>query len=374
MSRYWCSFSILCALSLLGCRKDAPRERGDAPPPVASSRPGLCSSGGGTVKDAPSVAFFPRSAASYCLDPNGEARSYGKEAKGTIDQVCTELFDGECEVYKSFGLERVVTVRYVDGAGSPGTIVVNLSRFESQRGALGFYSKRVVGDSDPADASTQPLKAGTMAAIGGSIAYVWRGPYVAELSYANENESPDALKASGKSVLPALASAIGESLPGERNPLPEVALLPETNRLPLGVSFESKDLLGIDGVGPGAVGYYKEGEHRYRVLASRKADEASATDVMKTLRKLPGAKELKAPAGAVSFSSRAGAEGPRVEWLALRQGGVIVAIGDEELVLAGDAKAAAARCLSFESKVEHLTKFLAATNAASTKTQEPSSR
>ena len=36
-----------------------------------------------------------------------------------MDDVCTSAFDGECEVYKRFGLDRVVVLRYVDGAARP---------------------------------------------------------------------------------------------------------------------------------------------------------------------------------------------------------------------------------------------------------------
>ena len=115
--------SALCGVLLVfGCaKKEAPAEQGSAPPPVASAKPGACTGGGGSVTDAASAAWFPKQAAGYCIDPNGEARTYGEAAKGTLDAVCTELLDGECEVYKGYGLKRVVTLRYIDGAGSPGT-------------------------------------------------------------------------------------------------------------------------------------------------------------------------------------------------------------------------------------------------------------
>ncbi|MET0793682.1 MAG: DUF6599 family protein, partial [Polyangiaceae bacterium] len=142
-----CAVALLALLgSASSCNKDKPVERGAPPPPIASSKPGACASGGGTVKDAASAAFFPRVAADYCLDPNGEARAFGENAPNSLDAVCTELFDGECEVYKSFGLRRVVTLRYIDGKGSPGAVNVNLSRFATPEGAYGFFTKRVVAD------------------------------------------------------------------------------------------------------------------------------------------------------------------------------------------------------------------------------------
>ena len=74
--------------------------------------------------DSVSSAYFPRVAGDYCIDPNGDAKTFGESAAQPLDAVC-DLFDGECEVYKSFGLKRVVTVQYVDGKGSPGNVTVN---------------------------------------------------------------------------------------------------------------------------------------------------------------------------------------------------------------------------------------------------------
>ena len=117
------------ALALLGgCRRSTEPEQGVAPPPVPSARVGLCKSGGGAVTDAASRAFFPRQVAGYCIDPNGETRAYGADATAPIDQVCLEQFDGECEIYKGFGLDRVVTLRYVDGGGTTGEVSVSLAR------------------------------------------------------------------------------------------------------------------------------------------------------------------------------------------------------------------------------------------------------
>ena len=154
--------ALVCLASLsVSCSKpDAKVEQGSAPPPVVASKPGACASGGGTVSDSLSAAYFPRVAGGYCIDPNGDARSYGEAAKGTLETVCTELLDGECEVYKNYGLKRVVTLRYVDGAGSPGTVNVITSRFASAEGAFAFFTKRVIADGDPADGTPKELPAG----------------------------------------------------------------------------------------------------------------------------------------------------------------------------------------------------------------------
>lgn len=328
---------------VLGCsKKEVPAEQGSAPPPIASSKPGVCNSGGGTVSDALSAAYFPRQAAGFCIDPNGETRTYGEAAKGTLETVCTELLDGECEVYKAYGLKRVVTLRYVDGAGSPGTVNVLASRFATAEGAYGFFTKRVVADGDPADGGPKELTAGGKGALGTGIAYVWRGDMVAELSYANELETPDQIKATSAKVLPDLAKQLGDKLPGDVNPLPAVRLLPQERLLPMGISYSHRDALGLAGLGAGAIGYYQDGTARYRVVGLARADEDEAKDVLGTLKKLPGAKVQKDLGfDAVAFSTREAEGAPQVEWLAGRAGGNVIIVGDEPLQLkAGDAAAA----------------------------------
>ena len=343
--RFGASLTVLTVLcGAAGCSKERATERGAPPPPIASSKPGACTGGGGTVRDAESAAFFPRAAGDYCLDPNSEARAFGESAPNSLDAVCTELFDGECEVYKSYGLRRVVTLRYIDGKGSPGAVNVNLSRFASAEGAYGFFTKRVVADSDPAETAPATLEAGGAAALGSGIAYVWRADRVAELSYTNELEPPDRLKASAKEVLPPIAKAMGEALPGDRHLPKAVTLLPSEHRLPMSISYAVKDVLGIAGVGPGAMAFYREGELRYRVFSLARADEDSAKDVLKTLRKVDGAKALKdTGVDALTFSLRDEESAPLVGWVVGRKGSFVVGVGDEVFALRGKPDSQAAR-------------------------------
>jgi len=309
-------------------------QEGSAPPPIASSKPGACTRGGGSVTDALSSAFFPKLAGGYCIDPNGDARTYGEGAKGTLETVCTELLDGECEVYKNYGLKRVVTLRYVDGAGSPGSVNVTVSRFASAEGAFAFFTKRVIADGDPIDGTPKELAAGAEGALGTGIAYVWRGELVAELSYTNELQTPDQLKATSAEVLPELARQIGDHLPGDVNPLPAVRLLPTLRLLPMGIGYAHRDVLGVAGLGSGAIGYYQDGSERFRVVGLARADEDSAKDVLGTLKKLPGAKVQKDLGfDAVSFTTREADGAPQAEWLAGRSGSNVIIVGDEPLKL-----------------------------------------
>src|SRR5262245_48810416 len=103
--------SLACALLAVACKKSSkPEEQGVAPPPIASSKPGACASGGATVSDSIAAAYVPRVAGDYCIDPNWEQKAFGENSSTPLDAVCN-LFDGECEVYKRYGLRRVFTLQ-----------------------------------------------------------------------------------------------------------------------------------------------------------------------------------------------------------------------------------------------------------------------
>ena len=340
-------------LVVLGCKRDDEGEKGAAPPTVASAKPGVCAAGGGTDTDTASAAFFPRAIDAYCLDPNGDTRAYGEGAKGTLDDVCTQQLDGECDVYKSYGLKRLVSIRYVDGAGSPGAVAITLSRFATKEGAFGFYTKRVVADGDPARVTLTALPAGAAAALGSGVAYVFRSDYLAELSYTNETESPDQMRESGKRVLPGLAKAIGEHLPGDTTLPAAVLLLPAEHRLPMGVSYAVDDLLRLSGVGGGAMGFYADGSKRWRVVSLVRTDDDAASDVLETLRKAHHATVLKDVLFPAVVASAQHDDSPKTEWVFGRRGSKVFGVGDEELVL-GEGKSKEDESRAKETRDEKL--------------------
>ena len=283
---------VLLGSGCSGCSKDDPRGGGappPPPPPVASSaKPGACSAGGGVLTDPISAPFLPRAVASYCVDPQGEVKTYGEKGKLSMDEVCTTAFDGECEVYKRFGLKRVVSLHYVDGSGKGGTVEVNVSQFADVAGAYGMYTLRVVA-GDPAEPSTpKPFAAGAAAAIGTGRAYVWRGQHLVELQYVNEQEAPADLAKSSDTILRSVGKEIGTKLSGALTAPPAAQALPEANRIANGIVFQPKDINGWNGVGPGALGFYKDGDRRWRTLAIFKDDAEQAKDAFKTIKSKAG--------------------------------------------------------------------------------------
>ncbi len=323
-------FAPLVLTTMLIACKDQQPKREPPPPPAETPKAGTCSAGGGEVRDPISAPFFPRAAASYCLDPDAQAKTYGENAKFTMDDVCTTAFDGECEVYKRFELRRVVAVRYIDGAGTGGSVDVVLSHFANDDGAYGMFTQRVVA-GDPADPSTpKPLAVAAAGAIGTGRAYVWRGTYLAELQYNNEQETPEQLVKSSQVILSELAKGVGDRLPGAAT-LPEAArLLPEGDRIPSGLLYQEKGVLG-PGMGSFVYGFYRSQDERWRGLSMVGSDEARATETMKTLRAKAGATPI-ANLGdeAVWGTLSPNGSRTRIPFAIARKGRWIVGIGAEE--------------------------------------------
>jgi hypothetical protein len=363
---------LLFFVLLTGCPKDdkPKQDNPPPPPPTSSSTAGACTKGGGDLTDPVSASFFPKTVAGYCVDPQGEVKTYGEKAKHTMDEVCTSAFDGECEVYKSFGLKRVVSLHYVDGSGKGGTVEVNLSQFGDEAGAYGMFTLRVVA-GDPAEPSTpKPLAAGAAAAIGTGRAYVWRGQHLAELQYVNEQESPQQLAKSSEAILTAVAKEIGGKLPGGTSLPPAAQALPSENRIPNGIVFQPKDVLGAKGVGPAAMGFYKEGDRRWRVLSIVKDDADQAKDAFKTLKAKPGSLPVAntgdEAAHVVIAPDKGG--GPKVEFLIARKGKVVWGVGDEEYALreaGGGEKEQQARLMKDEAVAKMKTLLSIAPPASS---------
>jgi hypothetical protein len=326
--------SAALLLVLAGFKKDPPVRR-DPPPPVATAAPGACALVDGAPRDPIAKALLPSRSGAFCLDPHGGERAYGEDSDRPYERACDELLDGECEVYKSFGALRTLEVRYIDDAGGSRTMVVHLTKFMTAEGAFAMFTLRVVGDGDPArDASQRPIEAKFAAAAGDNNAYVVRGPYLAEIVFIDDTAgSVAALRSAAAPLVVPLAKEIGAKLTGDSAPPPAAAALPTASRVPLGVRYHTRDMFGIAGAGPGAVGYYREGDKRYRVAALLRNDADQAKDLLATFARQAGASREKAPyEGFVRVVLQAPGDAP-AEWVFGRARGVVLGIGDEVRVI-----------------------------------------
>jgi hypothetical protein len=334
-------------LVALGCgeakdegTKVVPEKRGAAPP-SATTKPAGTACSRKAIDDATTAKYFPGEIGGFCLDPADGGKAMGEGAKAPLEAMC-DLFDGECAVYEAHGVKRVVALRYVSSGGSQATIDVVLSKFGSPSEAYAMFTKRTVGDGDPADeAAPKPIEGGGAAALGVGNAYLWRGEHLAEITYADTAASPADMEKAGSATLPPLVKAIGDALPGDTAQLPDVALLPKPDRIPIGVRFVADEAIRgvkLEGKGAGAVGYYRAGDKRWRVIAAARADEAAAKELMAAISKAPGAEAVTGLGDeAVRVEVKDGATA--VEWLAARKGARVFAVGDEPRALRSGASA-----------------------------------
>jgi hypothetical protein len=361
-ARAWSLLALLVVLTA-SCKDDHDRPTDNPPPPPppsATAKAGACASGGGAVGDPVSTEFFPRTIDGYCLDPQGGTKTYGEKGKLSMDDVCTSALDGECEVYKRFGLVRMVALRYVDGGASGGSVEVYLSQFKDVPGSYGMFTKRVVADGDPADPSApRVLAAGGAGAMGTGRAYVWRGPYVLELQYNNEEESPEQLAKSSATLLSAIGKAVGERLPGAADKPEAARRLPGASLLPGGIAYVTKDALDVHGAGAAAIGYYKDGERRWRAISFDGSDIAAAKDAMNAFRSRPGSLPIAGLGDeALQVVVQSSKDAPKTEWLLVRKGGVVTGVGDEEIALRADPQHDASLRLTKDEAVAKMKAWL----------------
>jgi hypothetical protein len=128
----------------------------------------------------------------------------------------------------------------------------------------------------------------------------------------------------------------------------------------MGILYAPKDVLGIEGAGAGATGFYKSGDKRYRVLSITRDDVDQAKDVLKTFSKVRGSREEKGIGEDAYRVVLKDKDGGKLEWVVARSGKRIVGIGDEEFIVQ-PAMARAQRqkiCLSREDKASHLKTML----------------
>jgi len=146
--------------------------------------------------------------------------------------------------------------------------------------------------------------------------------------------TPQAMARANESATGAIAKDIGGKLPGPPELLPSAAALPAASRIQLGISYQPKDALGLTGIGPIAVGYYKDGEKRWRQAALVRADLDAAREAFRAFKLKPGALPMKGLADeAVVVVLQEAPDRAKAEYVVARKGTSVYAIGDEELVL-----------------------------------------
>ncbi len=209
-------------------------------------------------------------------------RTYGAGAGASLDRACLELLNGECEVYRSFGLERVEHLSYQSRKVRGARVVVTWSDFATELGAYGFYTRRVLSGGAPSVATVREVEAPGRLALGTGVAYALGGRRLAELTYVSDTETPSEIEEHTRSELEPFARILLERA-ATKSALPHLARLVDVpGRVPLGLAVETDGIWGLSGVGFHAMAYVG-GPEPYRLVALEASDERGAEDIEKLL-------------------------------------------------------------------------------------------
>ncbi len=321
--------AVLVALACvaLSCRGKAPSqsEKGRAATTFASASSAVApgSGAGERPADPRFDAWFPSPLMGLRLDPHADRRVFGGRS-GLPLADAAELVALDPERIESSGLREVLAAGYVSERDDGGRVAASILSFGSLELAFAFFTTRVTEASELGRELTS-LKAGAAAVLDRATALVVRGEAVVRLDYTNARFQPARVGEAAAPLLSALAPAIAERLPGDDAIPPAARLLPAEGRVPLSLRYDAVDLVGFEGVGPGALAAYRDGEQRYRVALAVRIDADAAEDVLSTLRKREGSRVLKrAPYDAIRVAERRAADGAVREWI-FGHKGVLVA-------------------------------------------------
>jgi hypothetical protein len=293
----------------------------------------------------------------FCLDAYAEVRAYGDDAPEPLARACEQVLGPGCD--DAPGLQRVTAARYVDAAGARPSLNVLALRFADANAAYASFTSSLIGEQDPVELAARPFEAPGVAVLDADRAAAWLGRYTLAAAYVDETEPAERREAVARARLPDSVRRLLAALPAEPElPLP-VQRLPSENRLPLGVRLEQGDALGVRGMGAGAIGYYRDGDKRWRVLAIVRPDAEAAHDVLSTLARSPAARRINnAPIEAFAFVERRLPAEPWVGWVVGQRQEVIYGVGDEATALPEfmPAEREAAVKLALLDKLAKLTK------------------
>jgi len=276
------------------------------------------------IADGRIAAWFPRSVAGYCLDPNADVRAFGARAPLPLGDAA-DLLTLDRERLERLELVEVVTASYVEDREEPARVAASVLRFASVNGATAFFTDRLAEAAEAGRPAFRPLDAGAAGVLGEATALALRAEAVVRLDFASRGLAPQNVAQAAAPVLAALARALANALPGKAE-LPVAArLLPEAGELPLSLRYGAPDLLGWEGVGPGALATYGEGGAQHlRLALFAKRDADAAEDVRRTLRKRSPLSVLKhAPYEATRVVELDPKSGAGVEWIFGQKGALV---------------------------------------------------
>jgi len=285
---------------------------------------------GARASAEPVVEELPEQDEDWCLDRFAPPVSYGELGEESLERACERALGPGCRADEGAALRRVVRFHYLQRAQPLASADGVLSRFRDPSAAYAHYTRAVLGGGGPELAKATQLDGGRLAQRGDSL-FAWRGRELLWLRYVDERSAADRRQQLANESLPRLARALLARLGGTDDLPSSLQRLPAEGRIPLGVRVFLDEAFGVAGLGPSALGYYRQGNEHWRMIAMQRPDAESAKDLMSTLEHQPEAHRIeRAPLEALMLSERRGPGEPPLSWVIARQADVVYGIGTED--------------------------------------------
>ncbi len=182
-----------------------------------------------------------------------------------------DLINGGAEIYRDFGLVKMVTADFRSSPRKTLTVTVEIYDQGSQKGAFGRMARFLTGRADPSNAGQGlPPDLADKGIFSGSDLVFYKDRYLVHITLLDE--SPDAtvesMTKAGKEILPGFAAAIGTNIKTNPPPLKVLSLFPEAHQIGRSHAYDSKDTAGIENLGPGYTVRYKNGDKTWTLFAT----------------------------------------------------------------------------------------------------------
>ncbi len=233
-------------------------------------------------------------------------------------QELFQVIDGAGAKYIEYGFRQMARTDYRK-AGTQLVVTAEVYDMGSALGAFGQYSLQLSDSRDPASMQPRAVAHGGGGFLGTSQLVFWRGQYFVVLNLADDSGEQDeaALATTAREVLPALATTMAASIPGETSPPAPPAGMPTDSLVWGGMTYLASNVLGVEQSGAGWVGHYQAaGGARYRVATLTRPN---AEDARGALQRLRGAGATPLPGvGDVAVAS--------ANVVAARKGNTVIAV------------------------------------------------
>ncbi len=322
------SLLVCLAFVVAACRGGVEDRSVTRPSPSASARPSPspCASPSFAPGDPEVTAWFPVRVGQLCVDRNAVPRRFGGTGEPALETGC-ESVGLDCTLLERLGLSRIVSLRYLDQRGAGTGVLASVLAFRDAEAAYGFFTDRLAAAAVLGKPQLHELEAPGAAVLGDTRATLVRAAWVLSLELSNTKLTPDQVTRAAAGALPELAHAVGDRLPGDPRLPAALRALPVEHRVALSERYDAFDLFGVVGVGRGARARYVDAGRSYELAALVRAEPDAAGDVLKTLRKLPGAFKIKdGPYESLRFRLDDGTGVP-TEWVFGRKGALVLGAG-----------------------------------------------